>query len=221
MLALADRHESIASRVLDDMVGPNTLAHADCRSDNLLFDDDGIIILDFQLAAICHGMADVAYFISQSVHDDVAAAHADELIDTYLARLAEHGISLDRDGAMRPYRAATVFFLAIPVSLLAGTELRSAASGWRGRCCGAPQPRSCAPGHTSTTPDPAAPRPGRGATRGADRASSGAACRWRVLAADAPIWWSPRRDRVPVTSASARRKNQASACCTSVRVLSC
>lgn len=123
VVSLCDRHETVSSRILDDLMGPDTLAHGDCRSDNLLFDDDGILVLDFQLAAICHGMSDVAYFISQSVRDDVAAAHADELIDAYLARLATHGIRLDRRDAMRPYRASLVFFLSIPVSLLAGTEL--------------------------------------------------------------------------------------------------
>lgn len=123
VLALCDRHESVASRLLEDMMGPNTLAHADCRSDNLLFDDDGIIVLDFQLAAICSGLCDVSYFVAQSVRDDVAAARADELVDLYLARLAEHGVQIGRDEAMRAYRAALVFFLSIPVSLLAGVDL--------------------------------------------------------------------------------------------------
>lgn len=123
VIALGDRHASIASRLLEDMMGPNTLAHSDCRSDNLLFDDDGIIVLDFQLAAICSGLCDVSYFIAQSVRDDVAAARADELIDLYLARLADCGIDLHRDEAMRAYRASLVFFLSIPVSLLAGVDL--------------------------------------------------------------------------------------------------
>lgn len=123
LIELLDRHESIASQVLEEMMGPNTLVHCDCRSDNLLFDDDGVIVLDFQLAAICNGMCDVSYFIAQSVREDVAATHADALVDEYLRRLAEHGIQLDRDEAMRPYRAALVFFLSIPVSLLAGVDL--------------------------------------------------------------------------------------------------
>lgn len=123
VVALGDRHESIASQVLNGMMGPNTLVHGDCRSDNLLFDDEGIVVLDFQLEAICHGMCDVSYFISQSVRDDTAAAHADELIDAYVVRLAEHGIELDRTEAMRAYRAAAVFYLHIPVSLLASPAL--------------------------------------------------------------------------------------------------
>jgi hypothetical protein len=131
VLALCDRQAAVASQVLEDMMGPNTLAHADCRSDNLLFDDEGIIVLDFQLAAICSGLCDVSYFIAQSVRDEVAAERADELVDVYLARLAEHGVAIDRDDAMRAYRAALVFFLSIPVSLLAGDGLpeRSVALG--------------------------------------------------------------------------------------------
>lgn len=123
VLALGDRHESVASQMLEEMTGPNTLVHADCRSDNLLFDDDGIIVLDFQLAAICHGMCDVSYFISQSVSAHVTAGHVDELIAAYLDRLAGHGIALDLEDAMRPYRASLLFFLSIPVNLLASAEL--------------------------------------------------------------------------------------------------
>lgn len=80
-------------------------------------------VLDFQLAAVCHGVCDVAYFVAQSVRDDVAADHAEALIDEYVAHLATHGVRCDRAGAARAYRAARVFFLAIPVSLLAGADL--------------------------------------------------------------------------------------------------
>ncbi|MEI6496158.1 MAG: phosphotransferase [Actinomycetota bacterium] len=120
VFALCDRFGDIATRLLDDMQGPDTLAHSDFRSDNVLFDTDGsVIALDFQLTAVCNGFTDVAYFISQSVRDDVASAHADTLIDAYIARLGEHGIVCDRDDALRHYRAGLVFFLSIPVSLFA------------------------------------------------------------------------------------------------------
>ncbi len=123
IVALCDRFATISSRVLDDLIGPDTIAHCDFRVDNLLFDDDGsVVVLDFQLAAICNGLADVSYFMAQSVHHDVAGAHADELIDTYLSRLSACGIDYDRADAMRAYRAALVFFLTIPVSLLGGID---------------------------------------------------------------------------------------------------
>jgi hypothetical protein len=123
VVALCDRFGDIAMQLLDDMQGPDTLAHSDFRSDNLLFDAAGnVTVLDFQLAAICNGLTDVAYFISQSVHDDVARDHADTLIDAYLARLEQHGIACDRDDALRHYRAGLVFFLTIPMSLVGGGD---------------------------------------------------------------------------------------------------
>lgn len=123
VVALCDRFASVCSRVLDDLMGPDTLVHGDFRSDNLLFDSDGIVVLDFQLAAICNGACDVAYFIGQSVSDDVAATHADALLDAYLTRLAEHGVSYSRDEAMRSYAASLVFFLTIPANLLSTEQL--------------------------------------------------------------------------------------------------
>lgn len=123
VLALCDRWPTVAAQVLDNMQEPNTLTHCDFRSDNLLFDTDGsVVVLDFQLAAISNGAVDVAYFISQSVREDVAAEHADALLDEYLHQLEARGVTYDRDDALRHYRAGLVFFLSIPVSLLGASS---------------------------------------------------------------------------------------------------
>lgn len=120
IVAIYDKLPTVCPALLAGMQGPDTLVHGDFRSDNLLFDADGRpLVLDFQLATIGNGMVDVAYLISQSVADDVAAARADELIDAYLAQLATHGIDVDRDDAMRHYRSAAIFLLSIPIGMLA------------------------------------------------------------------------------------------------------
>jgi aminoglycoside phosphotransferase (APT) family kinase protein len=119
VIAMCDSRREWTAELLQGMHGADTICHGDFRAENLLFDDgDGLMALDFQLAAVAHGMTDVAYLISQSVNDEVAAAHADDLIDVYLGRLAEHGIVLDRDEAMAPYQAGLVFYMSIPISLL-------------------------------------------------------------------------------------------------------
>lgn len=119
VIELCDSRPEWTGALLQAMQTPDTICHGDFRADNLLFDEgDGLLALDFQLAAVSHGMTDVAYLISQSVDDEVASTRADELIDVYLERLAAHGIVLDRDEAMVPYRAGVVFYLSIPVSLL-------------------------------------------------------------------------------------------------------
>ena len=118
-IELCDRRKDFTAKLLQDMHGIDTLCHGDFRADNLLFDTDGsVLALDYQLGVVAHGMTDVAYFISQSVADD-AAARADELINVYVERLAVHGIELDLDSAMDQYRAGLVFYLSIPVALLA------------------------------------------------------------------------------------------------------
>jgi hypothetical protein len=119
IIELCDSRREWTGALLQAMQTPDTICHGDFRADNLLFDDgDGLLALDFQLAAVAHGMTDVAYLISQSVDDEVASTRADELIDEYLGRLAEHGIELDRDEAMAPYQAGLIFYLSIPVGLL-------------------------------------------------------------------------------------------------------
>lgn len=117
-----DRFTSIAPAVLDAMGGPDTLIHGDFRADNLLFDDK-IVVLDFQLAAIANGAVDLAYLVSQSVADEIAAAHGDAFMVRYLERLATHGIELDRDTADAAYAAALIFFLQIPMSMLINPDL--------------------------------------------------------------------------------------------------
>ena len=127
-LALCDRFAEILPNVVADMGEPDTLTHGDFRADNLLFDGDAMLVLDFQLMATGHGMTDVAYCISQSMTTEVAATGADELIDAYLARLASHRIDADRDDAMRAYRAGCVFYMSIPISLLATEGLHDRAA---------------------------------------------------------------------------------------------
>ncbi len=119
VVAVFDKRRQNTKTMLENMGQLATLCHGDYRIDNLLFNaDGGVMALDYQLGSVGHGMTDVAYFISQSVADDVAATHADELIRVYIDRLATHGIEIDFDDAMVPYRAGLVFYVAIPVGIL-------------------------------------------------------------------------------------------------------
>lgn len=131
VLDLLDRIEDIWPTVMDDLMEPNTLVHADCRADNMLFRPDGsVIVLDFQLMALANGLFDPAYLISQSL-DSAAQDRATELLEVYIARLASKGIEIDRDQAMIPYGASVIFNLGIALGLLAAENLpeRSVALG--------------------------------------------------------------------------------------------
>jgi len=122
VIDVCDRFTEIAPEVLDAMGGPDTLIHGDFRADNLLFDDT-ILVLDFQLAAIANGAVDLAYLVSQSVGDEIAAAHGDEFMTRYLGRLAMHDIVLDRATADTAYAGALIFFLQIPMGMMVNPDL--------------------------------------------------------------------------------------------------
>lgn len=123
VVALLDRWPDFFVQMMNDMMGEDTLIHGDCRADNMLFDDDGnVLVLDFQLMTVCNGMADASYLISQSLDAD-AQARAVELIDVYLARIASKGIEVDLERAMVAYRASTIFHLGIGLGVLAVDDL--------------------------------------------------------------------------------------------------
>ena len=47
---------------------PNTITHGDYRADNILFDDEGnVVLLDFQLTGRGSASYDLAYFVTQSL----------------------------------------------------------------------------------------------------------------------------------------------------------
>ena len=106
--------------ILDGLMGPNTLIHNDYRVDNLLWDGDEIVVLDFQMSSIASGLLDFAYFVGQSIPTAVRRERFDDLLDAYLAELAANGVTLDRDLAVDRYRRALVFGFMWPLGLMGG-----------------------------------------------------------------------------------------------------
>ncbi len=123
LIAIWDSFVETGPRIMDDLMGTPTVIHGDCRADNLLFEQDGsVVVLDFQLMTACNGMVDVSYLLCQSLRAD-AQERTPELIEAYLDRLASLGVDIDLDEAMRAYTAATIFFLGIPFNILANEGL--------------------------------------------------------------------------------------------------
>ncbi len=104
--------------ILDGLMGPNTLIHNDYRVDNLLWDGDDIVVLDFQMSSVASGLLDFAYFVAQSIPKDVRKARFDDLLDAYLGELAANGVELDRQAAFDKYRRALVFGFMWPLGLM-------------------------------------------------------------------------------------------------------
>lgn len=98
--------------LLDNLMSPITLCHGDYRGDNILFDGDKPVVIDFQIVGTGSGIYDLGYFVSQSLTTEVRRGHDKELFNRYCDRLAGHGISVDRDELWRQYKL-TVYFCPI------------------------------------------------------------------------------------------------------------
>jgi Ser/Thr protein kinase RdoA (MazF antagonist) len=100
---------------------PQCVVHADVRLDNILFDGEDVVLVDWQSVCTSSGEQDLAYFLTQSVDESVLAAHQDELIALYHASLVERGVTGHSMAACyERYRTAALYLLAWAV-LIAGT----------------------------------------------------------------------------------------------------
>jgi aminoglycoside/choline kinase family phosphotransferase len=105
-------------QIVDGLMGPDTLIHNDYRVDNLLWDGDEIVVLDFQMSSVASGLVDFAYFVGQSIPKEIRKEKFDELLDAYLGELAANGVVLDRAVALEKYRRALVFGFMWPLGLM-------------------------------------------------------------------------------------------------------
>lgn len=107
--------DNALDRFADDVTAlnePVTMIHGDPRSDNILFRDDGqVVLLDWALAAHAHPAFDVGYLFSSCLDPDRVAV-APALIDHYVAGLARGGVEVDA-GLVRRRVAATYRALAV------------------------------------------------------------------------------------------------------------
>lgn len=99
---------------------PVTVIHGDPRSDNLLYRDDGeVVLLDWALTAFANPAFDVAYLLSSCLAGERMAA-ADGLVAGYVAALAAREVEIDPAALRRDiaagYRGVAVQqLMSIPV----------------------------------------------------------------------------------------------------------
>jgi hypothetical protein len=104
--------------------GPTTLSHGDYRADNMLFDDDGsVVLLDFQLIGSGSAAYDLAYFITQSLDADMAADHEKALFERWIDGLRAGGVpEADLGHMWDHYRKAALFCLVYPIVASRGMD---------------------------------------------------------------------------------------------------
>ncbi|MEM9202632.1 MAG: phosphotransferase [Actinomycetota bacterium] len=104
---------------------PNTVIHGDYRADNILFDDDnGVVLLDFQLTGRGTASYDLAYFVTQSLAPDVAATHETALFNRWIDGLVSSGVPEGETTSLWDrYREAALFCLVYPIVASRGMDL--------------------------------------------------------------------------------------------------
>jgi len=99
---------------------PLTLIHGDSHLANCFEytspDGPRMGMVDFQGTHWCKGIRDVQYFLINSLDPELLAAHEGELIDYYVAALAERGVVLDPEEAREQYRAFSFQTLMVAVT---------------------------------------------------------------------------------------------------------
>jgi thiamine kinase-like enzyme len=106
--------------MLNSLMSPRTLCHGDYRADNLMFEGNTPVAIDFQIVGTGSGMYDVGYFISQSIAASVRQGHDRELVNGYLDRLESHGITVNRDEMWRQYLITICFCVTYGVTTFQG-----------------------------------------------------------------------------------------------------
>lgn len=116
-------------RQLERLCEPVTLLHADLHLDNIMFDGDDVIIMDWQRACVGHPAADLAQFIVNSLAVEHRRGVERELLGRYQERLSAAGGDLTGPELDEAYRAATLRWWLGTVNGAGGDD----AGAWSGR----------------------------------------------------------------------------------------
>jgi hypothetical protein len=98
---------------------PATMVHMDFRPDNFLFGVEPgappLTIVDWQTVAAGPGTHDLAYMIGGSFEPEQRAKVERDLVSSYSARIAAHGIDYSFDACWRDYRVSSLWGVIMSV----------------------------------------------------------------------------------------------------------
>ncbi|MBO6656066.1 MAG: phosphotransferase [Pseudomonadales bacterium] len=98
--------------------GPLVIAHGDVRLDNVFFSNEGNALVDYQAVCKAAPEHDLAYFVTQSLSDDVR--HAEDWVAVYHQHLTNEGIDYDLETSRERFRYLALYFVCYAV-IIAGT----------------------------------------------------------------------------------------------------
>jgi hypothetical protein len=107
-----NHHTTFATR----FQGPKTVAHADFRSENLLFTgNEAACTVDWQTTMESSPLTDLAYFMGGSVDTNDRRAWEQDLVREYREELARLGVDLAFDACWEQYREQAMHGLMISI----------------------------------------------------------------------------------------------------------
>ena len=115
----ATRVPDLVPALLERMCSdPICVVHADVRLDNVFFDDDEIVLVDWQSVCTSAPEQDLAYFVTQSLSDEVR--NAQDWVAVYHQALTGQGIDYDLEDCRKRYQVSALYLLCYAV-VIAGT----------------------------------------------------------------------------------------------------
>jgi len=118
-IALLDTMPDQVNRLLDIIHdGPLVIGHGDVRLDNIFFAKDGNALVDYQAVSKAAPEHDLAYFVTQSLSDDVRCA--EDWVAVYHQHLTSEGLDYPLDTSRERYRYCALYLVCYAV-IIAGT----------------------------------------------------------------------------------------------------
>ncbi len=112
---LPDHVESLLNRMTVD---PICVTHADVRLDNVFFADNEIALVDWQSVCTSAPEQDLAYFVTQSLSDEVR--NAEDWVAVYHEALTKAGINYNLQTCRARYKVCALYLLCY-ATVIAGT----------------------------------------------------------------------------------------------------
>ena len=117
---IGGRFDDVLGRMAD---GATTVLHGDARLDNIFFDGDEAIFLDFQLTIRGRGPHDLAYLVGTSMPVEDQRGHWERLLRRYHRALVDAGVSdYAWEQCLKDYRESLLYLTVGAMSLIATFE---------------------------------------------------------------------------------------------------
>ena len=118
-ITLLDTMPDQVNRLLDIIHdGPLVIGHGDLRLDNIFFAEDSYALVDYQAISKASPEHDIAYFVTQSLSDEVR--NAEDWVSVYHDHLTSDGIDYSLATSRERYRYCALYLVCYAVTI-AGT----------------------------------------------------------------------------------------------------